>query len=203
MRAKDWTLVPEETGRGRGLEPGFKVLTILSATDVPSKTYPDSGEVVLTYDVAEGPEAGACQTEWYRNNAWAHSFKKSYGTDKWDPTRNNDGKFSAFLGQLEASNPGRFSKASFASDARQLVGLQIGAAFQKRLYTNDEGKDKDTVDVVYTLPVDDCRTKTAADLPQVRDQRKKKEDAPASPQPAASNPFAQAGYDPYEDVPFN
>ena len=186
VKVKDWTRVPE--GGGSGLEPGFYVMRVTEVVDHPSEEF-----LEVTYDVAEGPDAGRYSDEWSAMHPWAHSMRKYY-------RETCSGMFSRFLGDLEKSNPGRFSKQAFSAtgNERSMVGLVIGCAVQKRLYTKKDGTDGEGLEVAFTLPADDVRTGNHKELPAPRDTR---QGAQNGAQAAQAQSQAPQGYEP-EIIPF-
>lgn len=158
---QDWTLVEPNTG-GSKLEPGCYICRIL---DVREGKQASSGAYCLEiiYDIAEGTEAGHYSDEWGRNNAWAHTDRWYYGTDK------TNGSFRGRLDALEKSNPS-FSVESFGNDENKLKGLLIGMGIQKRFYTADDGSDKEALEVARVWDTDYVRNGKAK-LPDPRDDR--------------------------------
>lgn len=165
----NWTEVEESSNR---LEPGFYVLEIKEAND--GRTTSTGAETLeLVYDIAEGANKGHYSDEWGRNNSWAHTDRRYYGTDK------TNGMFKSFLNVLESSNPS-FTVAGFGNDNGKLVGLKYGVAMQKRFYTNNDGEDKEALEIVRTYPVAKVM-EGGLTLPEPRDDREgkpKAEDAP-------------------------
>lgn len=160
MKIKNWDLI-EESRPGTMLEPGAYVCRIVDVEDVPSKEY-----LWVVYDVAEGPKAG-CYSNMGRDEAWKHRFTRSYKDTA-------EGMFKAFLCRLEESNRGRFSVGDWQmrSDERELVGLEVGLVFQKEMYTNDKGEDKERTVVVGVEASQDVRNGDYF-MPEPKDRREK------------------------------
>lgn len=157
MKSINWSNVEESTG---GLKPGFYVLGIVKAEDVPDKEY-----VRLVYDIAEGPEKGRYSDKWGEEHELAHSFTMSY----------KDSALSMFKGHLTAfhqSNPTFPEANAFDNNIQRFVGCLVGACIQTRYYTYN-GEDKDAPEVRYTLAADKVRTGDHKPLPEPRDQREK------------------------------
>ena len=47
--------------------------------------------------------------------------------------------FAAFLGDLERSNPGKFTKAGFDGDEQNLIGLSLGVVLGQEEYEKQDG----------------------------------------------------------------
>lgn len=160
MKVKDWTLI-DETSDSR-LEPGGYVIRITGVTDEPQKEY-----LRIIYDIAEGDFKGKYNDAWGRSNPWAHSFIRSYKDSA-------EGMFKAFLNRLEESNKhiNGFTVAEWnkTSDEQKFVGLELGIVLQKRLYTNDKGEDKETLEVRKIVASQDIRQGDYK-LPEPRDER--------------------------------
>lgn len=151
----------ETAGDGGALEPGGYVVRIDDVLDVPQSRY-----LSLTWDVAEGPEAGHYADDWGRSHPWAHT-QRAYYTDR------ARGIFQRLLSCLQKSNPGRFDVAAWqdaGSDESALVGLVVGALVQKRYYTNGAGEDREALEIARWMPAADIRGGNFK-LPLPRDQR--------------------------------
>lgn len=180
MKNINWTEV-EESGNGAGLPVGGYVLVITGAQDNPAGEY-----VEVTYDVAEGDHASHYSDTWGKNNAWAHSQRVYY-------KGNAQGMFKRFLKKLEDSNSDFVIGAwQQTSDERAFIGKKIGGIVQKRLYTNSDGEDKETLEVARWESADDIRSGNFK-MPEPRDNRDKSASCKA---PAPNQP------DMYSDIPF-
>lgn len=160
MKKKNWVFI-EESKPGTMLEPGGYVCRITAVEDVPSREY-----LWVVYDVLEGDKAG-CYAALPASDDWKHRFTRSYKDTA-------EGMFKAFLNRLEESNRGRFDVAQWqeTSDERALVGLEVGLVFQKELYTNNKGEDKERTVVVGVEAAQDIRNGDYR-LPAPVDNRKK------------------------------
>lgn len=185
MKKKNWVFI-EESKPGTMLEPGGYVCRITAVEDVPSKEY-----LWVVYDVAEGEKAG-CYAALPASDAWKHRFTRSYKDTA-------EGMFKAFLNRLEESNRGRFDVAKWqeTSDERALVGLEVGLVFQKELYTNDKGEDKERTVVVGVEAAQDIRNGDYY-MPEPKDRRTRVEGAASST--GAGAPALGGVYD--ESIPF-
>lgn len=136
MKIKNWELIEESTP-GEKLPAGGYVVTITGVEDVPSKEY-----LWIVYDIKEGDHAGHYSDDFGKKNAWAHRFTRSYKDTA-------EGMFKAFLKRLEESNRGKFSVEEWqkTSDERAFVGLELGIVLQTRMYTNEKGDDKESLEV--------------------------------------------------------
>lgn len=161
MQVKNWALIEESTP-GSQLEPGGYVAVITNVEDVPEKEY-----LRITYDIAEGDHKGHFDDVWGRNNAWAHQFIRSY-------KEKAEGMFKAFLNRLEESNKHTkgFTVATWQvnSNEKSFIGLEIGLVLQKRLYTNEKGEDKESIEVRNVVAAQDIRNGDYK-LPDPRDER--------------------------------
>ena len=107
---------------------------------------------------------------------------------------------AAFKAAPQDTDPGRFSKQAFSAtgNERSMVGLLIGCAVQKRLYTKKDGTDGEGLEVAFTLPADDVRTGNHKELPAPRDTRQGTQNGA---QGAQAQSQAPQGYEP-EIIPF-
>ena len=180
MQVKNWSLIEESTP-GSQLEPGGYVVKITQVEDLPDKEY-----LRITYDIAEGDHKGHFDDVWGRNNGWAHRFIRSY-------KESAQGMFKAFLSRLEESNKhiNGFTIANWQiqSNEQQFVGLEIGLILRKRLYTNEKGEDKESLEVYRVVAAQDIRNGDFK-VPDPKDDRE-------SIVPARAE-SAQV----YDDVPF-
>ena len=96
----------------------------------------------VVYDVAEGQYAGFYGDEFGQKNPWAHRFVRSY-------KENCEGMFKQFL---------------------NLIGLTLGAVFQFEEYTNEQGDDKERLNLVGVYSVDDIRAGNFK-VPERKDNR--------------------------------
>lgn len=185
MKKKNWVFI-EESKPGTMLEPGGYVCRITSVEDVPSREY-----LWVVYDVAEGEKAG-CYSALPASDAWKHRFTRSYKDTA-------EGMFKAFLNRLEESNRGRFDVAKWqeTSDERALVGLEVGLVFQKEMYTNDRGEDKERTVVVGVEAAQDIRNGDYY-MPEPKDRRTRVEGA--APSIGAGAPAQGGVYD--DSIPF-
>lgn len=177
MKKVNWTFI-EESSANTILEPGGYVCRITGVQDVPDREY-----LWIEYDVAEGPKAGL-YAGMGADDAWKHRFTRSY-------KQTAEGMFKAFLSRLEESNRGRFSIEQWQAtcDERAFIGLEVGLVFQKELYTNNQGEDKERTVVARVVASQDIRNGDFK-VPEPNDRRT----VVAAPAAAATNFSA--------DVPF-
>ena len=193
MQIMNWTEI-EPAGNGAAkLDAGAYVLRITGVSDHTSRN--GGAYLTLVYDIAEGEHANHFASE---SRDYTHSFNRNY-------TGNAAAFFRVFLDAVEASNPGRFSVETWqrTCDENAFVGLNVGALFRDRYYTNNSGKDVGPVlDFVRAMPVDDVRRGDWT-VPPVKDDRDGAGDAAQAQ--AAQNPYAAPSgqADPYSsDIPF-
>lgn len=175
MKQKNWNEI-EETEFADKLPEGGYVLRITAVEDVPEKEY-----LWIVYDIAEGDYTGHYSDGWGKENPWAHRFVRSYKDSA-------EGMFKAFINRVEESNKG-FKWDNV--DEGQFVGKEIGAVFQKELYTNDKGEDKERLNMFRVYASQDIRNGDFK-VPEPKDERKKVGDVQADTVPV----------DAYDDVPF-
>lgn len=203
MRIMNWEGVPESTPFAKPPVGGY-VARIVDVEDVLSREY-----LYVVYDIAEGDWKGFYSDDFGRRNEWAHRFVRSY-------KETARGMFKAFLMRLEESNPS-FNYVSWQRrcDERELVGLEIGIVLQYEDYTNDQGEDKERLEVVGVYSTDDIRQRRYK-LPDRKDSRKQapgsQAGAPAyqreTSAPAPPSGYQQAAYgeqpplSAYDDIPF-
>lgn len=178
MRALNWEAVEESTPFSK-LPAGGYVIEIKDVEDVADREY-----LNIVYDIKEGEFSGFYSDDFGKQNPWAHRFVRSYKDSA-------AGMFKQFLARLEDSNP-KFSISEWQkrSDERELVGLELGIVLQNELYTNNQGDDKERLNVVGVYAAQDIRNGDFK-LPEVKDKRT----SVGGAAPAASS-------DPYDDVPF-
>lgn len=159
MKIMNWEAVEESTPFEK-LPAGGYVVRIVDVEDIPEKEY-----LNVVYDVAEGEHAGFYSDDFGVHNPWAHRFVRSY-------KESAQGMFKAFLKRLEESNPG-FTLTQWQQRCNEfeLVGLLVGITLQLELYTNDQGEDRERLNVAGVYAVQDIRN-GAFKLPEPKDNRK-------------------------------
>lgn len=103
----------QASGDFERLPAGGYVIKIQSVKDEPEKEY-----LRITYDIAEGPEAGRYKNETAEND-YRHSFIRSYKEKAL-------GMFKAFTNALEESNPGYKWDWNEEGLKGKLLGVVIG-----------------------------------------------------------------------------
>lgn len=103
----------QASGDFERLPAGGYVIRITEATDEPSKEY-----LRITYDIAEGPEAGRYKNE-EPDNAYRHQFIRSYKEKAL-------GMFKAFTNALEESNKGYKWDWKESTLPGKILGVVIG-----------------------------------------------------------------------------
>ena len=89
--ASNWR---ESNGGGHDVPTGGYVCRIMDVFDDASRE-----KLIITYDIAEGPNAGIFADEWSISNDWAHQVYQSYKETAF-------GLFRNFVESIEKSNPG-------------------------------------------------------------------------------------------------
>lgn len=184
MQVMNWVEVAPAGASAEKLPAGAYVLRITNVSDHLARN--GNSYLTFVYDIAEGEHKDHYMSE---SREYAHSFNRTY-------TGNAQGFFRAFLDAIEASNPGKFSVASWqrTCDEHAFEGLVVGALFRDRYYTNTSGKDVGPIlDFVRAMPVKDVRDGNWT-VPPVKDDRDK---ASAS---MASSGDSVSIYD--ADIPF-
>lgn len=129
----------EDYGSKRHPEGGY-VLKIIAAVD-----HEEGGYVEVSYEIAEGERAGYYE--------WSESFRRYYESNYPGATQ-----FEKFLTAVEKSNAGfNFDEWARTWDVSALEGLLVGAVFKKRLYTTEQGNDREAPKLAYTCAADDIR----------------------------------------------
>lgn len=181
MKVLNWESVEESTPFSK-LPAGGYVIRITDVEDVADKEY-----LNVVYDIKEGDFSGFYSDDFGRLNPWAHRFVRSYKDSA-------AGMFKQFLARLEDSNKD-FSIAAWQtkSDERELVGLELGVVLQNELYTNNQGEDKERLNLVGVYAAQDIRNGDFK-LPEPKDRRV---------QVAGGAGGVSGTADPYDDdVPF-
>lgn len=178
MKVLNWESVEESTPFSK-LPAGGYVIKIVDVEDMADKEY-----LNVIYDIKEGEFSGFYSDDFGKLNPWAHRFVRSYKDSA-------AGMFKQFLARLEDSNRD-FNIAAWQrrSDERDLIGLELGIVLQNEQYTNNQGEDKERLNVVGVYAAQDIRNGDYK-LPEPKDKRT---------QVGTSAPAAAA--DPYDDVPF-
>lgn len=173
MKIDNWILI-EEAGSFVKLPTGAYVLRITGVKDVPSNEY-----LEIVYDIAEGPFAG----HYANDDDWRHTTRQYYG-GKAEPF------FKGFLNRLEESNRGKFSVRDWTLNCneREFVGLEVGAIFRERMYTNAQGEDKTVLEIGKFIASQDVRNGDYKPMAP-NDQREKITPAVSSFVPATDVPF--------------
>ena len=158
MQIMNWSAIEESTPFAK-LPAGAYVVRIVEVEDVPSKQY-----LNVVYDIKEGPFAGFYSDDFGKRNPWSHRFVRSY-------KESAQGMFKAFRARLEESTRG-FSIVQWQarSDEHQLVGLELGIVLQTEYYTNNQGEDKERLNVVGVYASQDIRNGDYK-MPESKDTR--------------------------------
>lgn len=114
---KDFDKV-QASGDFERLPAGGYVIRIQSAKDDHPQGESENSMLRITYDIAEGPEAGRYKDE-EPDNAYRHQFIRSYKEKAL-------GMFKAFTNALEESNPGYKWDWKEAALPGKILGVVIG-----------------------------------------------------------------------------
>lgn len=179
MKVLNWESV-EESAPFSKLPAGGYVIKIVDVEDMPAKEY-----LNVIYDIKEGEFSGFYSDDFGRLNPWAHRFVRSY-------KESAAGMFKQFLARLEDSNRD-FSIAAWQrrSDERDLIGLELGIVLQNEQYTNNQGEDRERLNVVGVYAAQDIRNGDYK-LPEPKDKRTQVAGGAADTVPV----------DVYDDLPF-
>lgn len=147
MRSFNFDNITEQTeGAREQLPAGPYVAKILDMYDVPEKDY-----VVLVFDIAEGPRAGEFDSQWGKNNEWAHRIYVSYSE-----------KAQGFLkGRLKAisdSNPGFDAYAAWNAGRLDMFRYRLlGVNLREEEYIKDDGSIGSSLKVAQVVAADKVR----------------------------------------------
>lgn len=178
MKVLNWESVEESTPFSK-LPAGGYVIKIVDVEDMADREY-----LNIVFDIKEGEFSGFYSDDFGKMNPWAHRFVRSYKDSA-------AGMFKQFLSRLEDSNRDfNISTWQRRSDERDLIGLELGIVLQNEQYTNNQGEDKERLNVVGVYAAQDIRNGDYK-LPEPKDKRT---------QVGAGTTTAAA--DPYDDVPF-
>ena len=145
MKKFNWNEVEEATSIEWLPQGGY----VVKITDVEDR--PDWETLIITFDVAEGPQAGKFKNMPADMN-WSHQFRQGYS----DRAQRF---FKGFLTALEKSNPGfSVDKWQVNSDEKDLAGLQVGVVLNYYHYVNEKGIAVKKYNCARTLPVDKIRS---------------------------------------------
>lgn len=168
MKIMNWTGVEESQPFEKPPAGGY-VIRIMDIEDVADREF-----LNVVYDIAEGQYAGFYSDEFGQKNPWAHRFVRSYKASA-------EGMFKQFLSRLEDSNPEwTVARWTQTCDPMGLIGLTLGVVFQFEDYTNDQGDDKERVNLCGVYSVDDIR----AGKYKVPDRKDSRTHVPGVAQPA-------------------
>lgn len=178
MKVLNWESV-EESAPFEKLPAGGYVVKITDVEDMADKEY-----LNVVFDIKEGEYSGFYSDDFGRLNPWAHRFVRSYKDSA-------AGMFKQFLARLEDSNRDfNISAWQRRSDERDLIGLELGIVLQTEQYTNNQGEDKERLNVVGVYAAQDIRNGDFK-LPEPKDKRTQ-----------VGAVAVTAAADLYDDVPF-
>lgn len=171
MRSFDFNNIQETTeGQREPLPAGGYVVRIVDMYDVPEKDY-----VKLVWDIAEGPRAGEFDSQWGRNNEWAHVIYMSY----------SDKALGFLKGRLKAiseSNAGFDAMAAWNGGRLDMFrGRLFGVNLREEEYVKDDGSIGSSLKVCQVIKADDVRQG------KVMAWEKKTADAPVKPSTATGS----------------
>lgn len=140
----NWDKV-QASGEFERLPAGGYVIRIIEARDERKQGETENTMLRITYDIAEGPEAGRYKDE-PAENAFRHQFIRSYKEKAL-------GMFKAFTVALEESNPGYKWDWNEAGLKGKLLGVVIG--YEE--YEANDGTTKERSRVASCLSADKIR----------------------------------------------
>ena len=180
MKSFNFDNITEQTeGAREQLPAGPYVAKIVDVYDVPEKDY-----VVLVFDIAEGPRAGEFDSQWGRNNEWAHRVYMSY-SDK------AQGFLKGRLKAINESNPGFDAYAAWNAGRLDMFrGRLLGVNLREDEYIKDDGSIGSSLKPAQVVKADDVRQGKIKTLP------------PKTVQPAKGQTTIAANYDNI-DIPFD
>lgn len=130
----------QASGEFERLAAGGYVIRIQDVTEEPAKEY-----LRITYDIAEGPEAGRYKDE-TEDNAYRHQFIRSY-KEKALPM------FKAFTKAIEESNPGY----TWDWKEKGLAGKVLGVTIGYEEYEANDGNVKERQRIAACMSADRIR----------------------------------------------
>ena len=181
MKIMNWTGVEESQPFEKPPAGGY-VIRIMDVEDVEDREF-----LNIVYDIIEGQYTGFYSDEFGQKNPWAHRFVRSYKSTA-------EGMFKQFLSRLEDSNPEwTVARWTQTCDPAGLIGLTLGVVFQFEDYTNDQGDDKERLNLCGVYSVDDIRAGKFK-VPDRKDSRVQVAAAgpAAAPAPVAAMPVPAA-----------
>ena len=136
----------QASGEFERLAAGGYVIKITDIEDDPKKEY-----LRITYDIAEGPEAGRYKNE-NPDNAYRHQFIRSYKETAL-------GMFKAFIKAVDESNGTKFDEIIEAKGFNEqlLVGKVLGVVFGYEEYEANDGNVKERLRVASCMSADRIR----------------------------------------------
>lgn len=133
----------EAAGAFEKLPAGGYVIKITAVNDEPAKEY-----LKLTYDIAEGPEAGRYKDE---ENEWRHSFIRSYKETALS-------MFKAFTVAVDRSNGTSFTEQIKTGwNEQTLVGKILGVVIGYEEYEANDGSVKEKTRIATCLSAEKVR----------------------------------------------
>ena len=128
MKQINWKDIDEAQEFVRPGAGGY-VCRIVDVEDVPDKEY-----LLVYLDIAEG-EFKDYGKKYEKSTGQSWGYQRMYRSYK-EKALNF---FAAFLGDLERSNPGKFTKAGFDGDEQKLIGLSLGVVLGQEEYKKQDG----------------------------------------------------------------
>lgn len=135
------------SGEFERLAPGGYVIKI---TDVKDEDADDKQYLRITYDIAEGPEAGRFK-DTDEEHIFSHQFIRSYKEKAL-------GMFKAFTQAVDESNGTKFTdQVETGFNEQQLVGRILGVVLAEEEYENNRGEVKTGLKVRNCMSADRIR----------------------------------------------
>lgn len=177
----------QASGEFERLEAGGYVIRITEVKDDKKQGEAENTMLRITYDIAEGPEAGRYKNE-TADNAYRHQFVRSYKEKAL-------GMFKAFIQAIDESNGTKFDETiEDGFDEAKLVGKILGVVFGYEEYETNDGSIKERLRVAMVCSADRIR-KGDYKVPALKKLDASKRTTPAAPVPGFT-PLGDA------DLPF-
>lgn len=175
----------QASGEFERLAPGGYVIKI---TDVQDEDAPDKQYLRITYDIAEGPEAGHFKNT-DAEHVFSHQFVRSYKEKAL-------GMFKAFTVAVDESNGTKFTdQVEKGFNERQLIGKILGVVLCEEEYENNRGEVKTGLKVYSCMSADRIR-QGEFKVPELKKLKQGSGSTTPAPMPEGFTPMTD------DDLPF-
>ena len=128
------------------LPPGGYVCTIKKVINNEPKSY-----LQIVFDIREGEYMDFFNTDWGKDNEWAHTCYHSYSEKAY-------GLFKGFLKAVDESNNTDFMEQAVGNwDEQRLIGKAIGYIIGEEEYESNKGDIRTSLKVRRTVPINVIR----------------------------------------------